>query len=116
MCSPLPSEADRKIVDAMDGMLLEGLVEEGLSLEQLTRRFGKHPSTIGYWVKKHGLEPPNRAKHAARGGLTRERLEPLVGKGLSIREIAGSLGVSGATVRHWLARYGLETARAVRRK
>ena len=72
MCSPLPSEADRKIVDAMDGMLLEGLVEEGLSLEQLTRRFGKHPSTIGYWVKKHGLEPPNRAKHAARGGLTRD--------------------------------------------
>ena len=56
-----------------------------------------------------GCEAVNRDKHAARGGLAREELEPLVEEGMSIAEIAATVGRSKATVRHWLIRYGLKT-------
>jgi transposase-like protein len=55
------------------------------------------------------------AKHAAHGGIEREQLEALVDEGLSIRAIAGRLGMSYATVQHWLRRYELQTRRARRR-
>jgi transposase len=100
----------------MDRPQLEALIAQGLSLEEVGRRLDVHPSTVGYWVKKHGLEAPHRAKHAARGGLTREQLELLVAEGLSIRRIAERLDVSAGTVRHWLGRYRLETARGARRR
>jgi transposase len=41
------------------------------------------------------------------------RLEQLVRAGGSHRTIAAELGVSAATVRHWLRKFGLETRRAV---
>ena len=95
----------------MDRESLRLLLAQGLSLEEIGRRFGKHPSTVGYWVQKHGLEAAGRAKHAPKGGIAREVLEPLVNAGLSSRGLARELGVSQATVRHWLKRYGLGTAR-----
>jgi transposase-like protein len=49
-----------------------------------------------------------------RGGIEREHLDRLVAEGLSIRAIAGRLGVSYTTVRHWLAKYGIQTPRARR--
>jgi hypothetical protein len=52
---------------------------------------------------------------ANRGGIERDTLEGHVERGLSTREIAGVLGVSQSTVRHWLTRYGLKTTRAARR-
>jgi hypothetical protein len=39
----------------------------------------------------------------------REQLEPLVQAGMTIAQIAEAVGRSKATVRHWLARYGLKT-------
>jgi hypothetical protein len=54
--------------------------------------------------------------HAARGGIERELLEDLVAEGLSIRRIADSVGMSLATVRHWLRECGLRTARAATRQ
>ena len=78
----------------------EELLDQRLSLAEIGKRFGKHEATVGYWVKKHGLEAVNRAKHAAKGGLERGDLEQLVVDGrLAIAEIAGR---SKATVRHWL--------------
>jgi DNA-binding NarL/FixJ family response regulator len=72
------------------------------------RRFDLHEATVGYWVKKHGLEAANRAKHVSRGGIAREDLEVLVEAGKSIAEIAEALDRSKATVRHWLLRHGLK--------
>ncbi|HVS29698.1 MAG TPA: helix-turn-helix domain-containing protein [Solirubrobacteraceae bacterium] len=94
----------------MDRDSLKLWLSAGLSLEQIGKRVGRHPSTIGYWVQKHGLEAVNREKHAARGGLRRHQLEPLVEGHASVAEIAQSLGVSKGTVRHWLRRYGLRTS------
>jgi transposase len=101
----------------MDKDVLEQLLARGHSLEEIGRRVGRHPSTVGYWVKKHGLSAAHAARHAARGGLSRERLEELVESGGTHRSVAAELGVSVATVRHWLKRYGLETrANALRRE
>jgi transposase len=99
----------------MDRASLEQMLGEGLSLAEIGRRVCRHEATVGYWVKKHGLEATNRGKHAARGGVTREALEPLVEAGMSTAEIAEIVGLSKTTVRHWLREYGLKTQWAERR-
>jgi transposase len=93
----------------MDRTSLEQLLGQGLSLAEIGRRFDLHESTVGDWVEKHGLRAVYRDKCAARGGLAREELEPLVERGATIAEIADAVGRSKATVRHWLGRYGLRT-------
>jgi hypothetical protein len=65
----------------MDRDLLNAYLFEGLSLEQIGVRTNRDPSTIGYWVKEHGLVANGRDEHAARGGLTRDELEPLIKEG-----------------------------------
>ena len=97
----------------MDKQSLELLLDQGLSIERIATRFGKDPSTVSYWMKKHGLVSPYREKHAAKGGIEKERLEPLIDAGMTIAEIAHEVGRSKATVRHWLRRYGLRTQNGV---
>lgn len=96
----------------MDKAELASQLASGLSIEAIARDAGRDPSTVAYWVDKHGLVSAFAAKHAARGGLAREQLEPLVEAGMSIRVIAQRLEVSYATVQHWLKKYGLKTRRA----
>jgi transposase-like protein len=93
----------------MDADWLASQLEHGRSIESIAREVGRPPSTVAYWVNKHGLTSRHAPKHAARGGLTRDQLQPLVEDGRSIREIAAELGVSPATVRHWLAKHRLRT-------
>jgi transposase-like protein len=98
-------------------MEAEWLAEQlaaGRSIESIARDTGRAPSTVAYWVNKHGLSSAHAQRHAARGGLAREQLEPLVRAGVSIRAIAEQVGVSYTTVRHWLRRHGLVTRRAKR--
>jgi transposase-like protein len=96
----------------MDKQSLELLLEQGTSIERIAKRFGKDPSTVSYWVKKHGLSSPYAARHAAKGGIERERLEAMVDVGMTIAEIAAEVQRSRGAVRHWLRRYGLKTKRA----
>ena len=93
----------------MEESWLADQLEAGRSIEAIARETGRPPSTVAYWVNKYGLASQHAARHASRGGLTRELLEPLVEQGLSIREIAKTLELSAATVRHWLARHDLRT-------
>jgi transposase len=93
----------------MDRASLEQLLGQGLSLAAIGRRFDLHEATVSYWVKKHGLEAVNRRKHAPKGGLSRQELEPLVAAGMSIAEIASAVRRSKPTVRHWLRHHGLKT-------
>jgi transposase len=93
----------------MDRGSLETLLEQGLSLAEIGRRFGCHESTVGYWVKKHGLQAAHREKHAARGAIPLFELGALVDEGLSIAEIAARVARSKGTVRHWLREHGLRT-------
>ncbi|TMK60881.1 MAG: hypothetical protein E6G53_17135 [Actinobacteria bacterium] len=98
----------------MDRRFLEEQLAAGRSLEQIGALVGKDASTVGYWVKKHRLTAAHREKHAPKGGLSRSALEADVERGLSIRSLATAHGVSEATVRHWLRKFGLQTARAAR--
>jgi transposase len=52
----------------VDKELLEECLGEGLSLEAIGKRVGKHESTVSYWLKKHGLQASKAEIHAARGG------------------------------------------------
>jgi transposase len=93
----------------MDRDALESLLEQGLSLAEIGRRFDRHEATVSYWMKKYGLEAVQREKHAAKGSLDRQQLVRLVNDGASIAEIATAVDRSKATVRHWLKQYELKT-------
>jgi transposase len=93
----------------MDRSSLEQLLNQGLSLADIAKRFGRHESTVAYWVRKHGLRAVHDQRHAARGRLTKEQLAALVEREMSIAEIASAVGRSKGTVPHWLRRYGLQT-------
>lgn len=93
----------------MDRASLELFLSQRLSLEQIGKRVGRHPSTVGYWVKKHGLEAVNRERHAARGGLEKHELERLIRECGSIRSIADTLGLSEGSVKYWLGKFDLRT-------
>ena len=92
---------------AIDRDLLEAWLEQGRSLTEIGALTGRDPSTVGYWVRKHGLVANGREKYAPRGGLTREDLEPLVDRGLTLAEIAAEVDRSVPTARYWIARHGL---------
>ncbi|MEA2383928.1 MAG: hypothetical protein QOH72_3899 [Solirubrobacteraceae bacterium] len=96
----------------MDRDWLAGRLEAGDSIEAIAREVGKHPSTVSYWVNKHGLTSIHAARHAGRGGIARDVLAELAREGLSIRGMASRLGCSTATVRHWLRKHEVETHRA----
>jgi hypothetical protein len=100
----------------MDKDVLQRLLDERLSLEEIGRRVGRHPSTVGYWVRKHGLLANHAERHAARGAIPRGVLEDLVRAGGTLRSMAEELDVSVATVRHWLKRFGLETQATTSRR
>jgi transposase len=100
----------------MDRESLARLLDMGLSLEEIGRRFGRDRSTVGYWVRKHGLEAANAAKHSPRGGIPQAALEDLIAEGLSIATMAKRLGVHGSTVGYWLRKHELRTAQAQRRE
>ena len=59
----------------MDRDLLSRYLAQGLSLGQIGVLASLDPSTVSYWVKKHGLIANGTKKHASRGGLTKATKE-----------------------------------------
>src|SRR4051794_22844520 len=98
----------------MDRDTLAAMLAEGRSIESIAGEAGRAPSTVAYWVNKHGLRSDHADRHAARGGIDKAQLEALLVEGLSIRAMGERLDVSYTTVRHWLRRYGLMTPRGRR--
>ncbi len=97
----------------MDRSALAAKLASGQSIEAIARERGRDPSTIAYWVNKHGLVSVHAQKHAARGGIPREQLEELIEAGFTVQRIAEELGRGATTVRYWLKKHGLMTARTV---
>jgi transposase len=100
----------------MDRALLQGFLAEGMSLEAIANVVERHPSTVSYWLEKHGLAATGHGVHAPRGGLDRETLAALVAQDLTVAEIARRVDRGGTTVRYWLTFHGLSTTRAARRR
>ena len=86
-----------------------GYLEQGLSLEKIGVLVDRDPSTVSYWLKKHGLQAVGHERHSPKGSnVSREELRSLVAQGLVLREIADQLALSISTVRYWLQRHGIE--------
>ncbi|MGI8633598.1 MAG: helix-turn-helix domain-containing protein [Solirubrobacterales bacterium] len=98
----------------MQADALATMISSGLSYREIGERVGLSGSTVAYWARKHGLEAQGAARFRAKGPIARATLESLVIQGLTTRQIAERTQRSQTTVRHWLRRYGLETARASR--
>jgi transposase len=92
----------------MQKEFLEECLAEGMSLEAIGKRVGKHESTVSHWLKKYGLEAARAEKHAAKGAPSKEEMERLLRLGMSLREIAEEMDRSLATIRHWMKRYDLK--------
>ena len=93
----------------MDREWLAQRLAAGDSYEAIARELDRHPSTVSYWARRHGLSSTHAAVHAPRGGLERGALAALVDAGLSTRDIAARVERSQTTVRRWLHIYGLPT-------
>lgn len=93
----------------MEKEWLEARLADGRSIESIAREVGKSPSTVGYWVQKHGLRSQHAPKHAARGGVERDTLVALIERGLSMRQIASEVGLSFAAIQYWLKKYELRS-------
>jgi hypothetical protein len=100
----------------MDKGFLEDCLAKEMSLEAIGELVDKHPSTVGHWLKKHGLSATNAARNAPKGEVDPIRLRKLVERGVSIRNIAKEFDAGYSTIRYWLDRLGLETERTVRRR
>jgi hypothetical protein len=79
----------------MDKLFLEDCLEKGMTLDAIGELTGKHPWTIGYWLKKHGLEAVNAELHAPKGALDKERLPS------SSWRAAASIGACSAGSNRW---------------
>jgi DNA-binding transcriptional ArsR family regulator len=100
----------------MNKRFLEDCLGKGMSLDAIGDAAGKHPSTVSYWLKKHGLSAVGAERHAPNGSVDAVRLAAMVEEGLSVRRMADEMGVGYSTIRYWLKRLGLVTDRSVRRK
>lgn len=99
----------------MGKQFLEDCLAKGMSLEAIGLAADRHPSTVSYWLKKHGLTASGHKKHSPKGGCTRTELQVLVEEGLPIEGIARRLGIGSATARRWLKQHGLRTQAGMRR-
>jgi len=96
----------------MEKEFLEECLAKEMSLEAIGREVGKHPSTVGYWLKRHGLSASGAVKYTARGAVDEETLQALVRQGATLAEMAERLDRNASTIRYWLKRYGIERSQS----
>lgn len=99
----------------MDKKLLERLLTEGLSLSAIAGRVGRSPSTVSYWLGRHDLRANGAAQYGSREPITRDALELMVERGLTVPQMAMAVDRSPAVIRRALAREGLRSRRAEKR-
>jgi transposase len=99
----------------MEKAFLEDCLAKEMSLDAIGEMAGKHPSTVSYWLKKHGLRAGGNDEHAPKGEIARDQLLALIEEDLPLREIAERLERSVTTVRYWICRHGIERERCRKR-
>ncbi len=91
-----------------EAVLVEHLAA-GRSLDTIAKLEGRAPSTIGYWLKKHGLEACGSRRFGPKPDIDKAVLERLVSEGLTVPAIAARLGYPASLVRSRLRHHGLQT-------
>ncbi len=86
----------------MEKALLERYLAEGLSLAQMGSRVNRHPTTVAYWLKKHGLVAVHHDANAPKGGLSSKTLKDLLAEGHSVESMAAELDRGVSTIQYWL--------------
>jgi transposase len=99
----------------MERSYLEERLASGMTLEQIARELGLHPSTVGYWLEKYNLTAVGADRFGRRGAPNRILLEQLAADGATLREMAETVDRSISTVRHWLAKWNIERPRRTAR-
>lgn len=99
----------------LDPARLAERLARGDSYASIAAELSCSASTVARWAREHGLRSAHSERAAARGGIDEDALRRLVAEHRSVREIARELERSPTTVRHWLARYGMESSMARRR-
>lgn len=102
-------------MEPMDKRYLEECLAKGMSLKQIAAEVGRAPGTVGYWVKRHGLEANGAKRFSPGRALMRDQLVPLLEAGLSMNQMAARLGVGNKTVAYWIARHELPKPHKLRR-
>ncbi|TML27070.1 MAG: hypothetical protein E6G30_07550 [Actinobacteria bacterium] len=86
---------------------LARLLEGGLSLEAIGRRVGRHPSTVSYWLGKHGLTANGAPKYGRESAIDIADLRQLLDRGLAVTEIAQRLESTPSRIRRAMKKAGL---------
>jgi transposase len=92
----------------MERTPLERMLAQGMSLEAIGRELDLHPSTVAYWIRRHGLAAAHSGRFSPRGAPSRPVIESLAASGATLREMAAATDRSISTIRHWLARWEIE--------
>lgn len=100
----------------MDKARLERYLADGWSLDRIGEAEGKHPSTVGYWLKKHGLKAFGASRFAQRGALVRSDLEDAISLRLTVPEMAQRFDRNVSTIRYWLRKYELDATYGRKRR
>jgi hypothetical protein len=74
----------------------------------------RDPSTVSYHLRKHGLVPVGHDVHAPNQKVDPDRLRELMADGATVRAAATYFGVGYSTIRYWLKKLDIETARMKR--
>src|SRR5215217_5906076 len=98
----------------MDRAWLAAELAAGRPYQEIAIEAGCHPTTVSYWARKYGIASMHAGTRSARGTIPREQLAALIEQGKSIRQIAAELDRAPTTIRHWMRKYGLQTARTAR--
>ena len=93
----------------MEREFLEECLARGLSLEKIGRLVERDPSTVSYWLKKHGLEAAGKDRHSPKQSIDPEVVRQMVEAGATIREVCEELGAGYSSVRYWVKKLGLVT-------
>jgi hypothetical protein len=83
----------------MEKRLLEDCLAKRMSLQAIGEQVGRHPSTVGYWLKKHGLSATGKVRHSPNDAVDPDRVPSLVEEGL--------YQANGCGVRGWLFDHAL---------
>jgi hypothetical protein len=88
----------------MDRDWLEAQLAAGRSIESIAKEVGKHPSTVSYWLKKHGLTShyaelhgPHRHRHLPRASAHASSSANAESTGARLGFAAGAAIATGAS-------------------